>query len=37
MMQAYASTSTKSCGVIRTSPGPITYVPMGTSNCTSNN
>ncbi len=37
MMQAYASTSTKSCGVIRTSPGPITSVPMGTSNCTSNN
>jgi hypothetical protein len=36
-MQEYASTSTKSCGVIRVSPGPITSVPMGTNNCTSNN
>ncbi|MBI2757584.1 MAG: DUF2690 domain-containing protein [Chloroflexi bacterium] len=36
-MQAYASTSTKSCGVVRGDPGPITSVPMGTNNCTSNN
>jgi len=33
-MEAFASTSTRSCAVVRGDPGPITTVPLGTANCT---
>ncbi len=36
-MQPYSSTATKSCGVVRGDPGPITSVPLGTANCTTAN
>ena len=33
-MEAFASTSTRSCGVVRGDPGPITSVPLSNNNCT---
>jgi|CXWL01.1.fsa_nt_gi hypothetical protein len=33
-MTPFAATQTKSCGVVRGDPGPITTVPQGTANCT---
>ena len=36
-MQPFVSTSTRSCGVVRGDPGPITIVPLGNANCTSVN
>jgi hypothetical protein len=36
-MTPFATTQTKSCGVVRASPGPITTVPLGNANCTAVN
>lgn len=36
-MQPFVSTATKSCGVVRGDPGPITTVPLGIANCTTAN
>jgi hypothetical protein len=33
-MEAFASTSTRSCAVVRGDPGPITSVPLSSNNCT---
>lgn len=33
-MEAFASTSTKSCAVVRGDPGPITSVPVSSNGCT---
>ncbi len=37
MMQPYASSLVRSCGVVRGAPGPITSVPLSSLNCTSTN
>jgi hypothetical protein len=34
MMTPFAATKTRSCGVVRADPGPITTVPLGGPNCT---
>lgn len=33
-MQPFASTSTRSCGIVRGDPGPITSIPVSNNNCT---
>lgn len=33
-MEAFASTSTRSCGIVRGDPGPITSVPLSNNWCT---
>jgi len=33
-MEPFASTSTRSCGIVRGDPGPITSIPVSNNNCT---